>query len=243
MAQSPPGPPGYPPAPPPGYPPAPPGGAGAPGAPGQAYAAPDPYAAERALEEWVTARGYTWNKSPDFAWYQGWWPFQYAFRLARVGREVRAQFGEAGVFVVEAFEADEIKRAASEDRYVYAFVTSARLAGRVSIRAKTGGGLVNDVSRGIGSLFGGGASPGGVLGDPTFEQRFDVTTPTRDEGNRALPMPLRQFLLQSSWRGIMESRPGGMLLIPYDRRTFDAQNLDAVINNVGQIYNLAVATG
>lgn len=238
MAQNPPGPPGYPPAPPGGYPPAPPGG-GHPAAPGAApgYAAPDPYAAERALQEWVTSSGYTWNASPDFAWYQGWWPFQYAFRLARVGREVRASFGEATLFVVEAFEADELKRAASEDRWIYAFVTSSRLTARVSIRAKGGGGIVNEVSRGIGSLFG-GSSPGGVLGDPTFEQRFDVTAPSRDEGNRALPMPLRQFLLQSNWRGILETRPGGMLVIPYDRRSFDVQSLENVIHNVGQSYNL-----
>lgn len=226
-------PPGYPP-PPPGYPPppaAPPGGGYPPAA--------DPYAAERALAEWASARGYSLSTSPDFAWYQGWFPFQYAFRLARVGREVRAQFGEAGLFVVEAFEADDVKRVAGEDRYLYAFVTSPKLTARVSIRAKSGGGLVNEVSRGLGSLLG-GSSAGSMLGDPTFEQRFDVTTPSRDEGNRALPMPLRQFLLQSNWRGILETRPSGMLAIPYDRRSFDVTTLDQVINNVGQLYQLAV---
>ena len=240
MAQQPPGPPGgYPPAPPPAAQPAYPSAPGAPAAPG-GYAAPDPYAAERALQEWESARGYTLGTSPDVAWYQSWWPFQYAFRLARLGRELRAGFGEAGVFVVEAFEADEIKRAAGEDRYVYAFVTSPKLAARVSVRSKSGGGLVNDVSRGIGSLLG-GSSAGSVLGDPTFEQRFDVTTPTRDEGNRALPLPLRQFLLQSNWRGIIETRASGMLVIPYDKRSFDTNSLDQAINNVGQIYQLIAA--
>lgn len=228
-------PPGYPPA-PPGYPPPPAGGGGGGYAPPPGGA--DPYAAERALEAWVKERGYALGTNPDFAWYQGWFPFQYAFRLARIGREVRATFGEAGLFVVEAFEADDVKRVAGEDRHVYAFVTSPKLTARVSIRAKSGGGLVNEVSRGLGSLLG-GSSPGSMLGDPTFEQRFDVTVANREEGNRALPMPLRQFLLQSNWRGILETRPSGLLMIPYDRRSFDVATLDQVINNVGQLYQLA----
>lgn len=228
-------PPGYPPA-PPGYPPPPAGGA-PPGAPPPGGV--DPYAAQRALEEWATARGYTINNAPDFAWYQGWFPFQYAFRLARVGRELRAQFGEAALFLVEAYDADDVKRVAGEDRYLYAFVTSPKLTARVSIRAKSGGGLVNEVSRGLGSLLG-GQSQSSMLGDPTFEQRFDVTTPSHEEGNRALPMPLRQFLLQSNWRGILESRPSGLLIIPYERRSFDAATLEQAINNVGQLYQLSV---
>jgi hypothetical protein len=235
MAQYPPAPPGggYPPPPPPGggYPP-PPGG----GAPG--YAAPDPYAADRALQEWASSRGYTLGTNPDFAWYQGWWPFQYAPRLARVGRELRAQFNEAGLFAVEGFEADEIKRAAGEDRQVYALVTSPRLQFRVALRSKSGGGMVNEVSRGLGSLFS-GSSAGSVLGDPTLEGRFDVGTPTRDEGNRALPLPLRQLLLHQNWRGIVEIRPGGMLVVNYDRRSFDPQSLEAVTSGAGQIYQLA----
>lgn len=226
-------PPGYPP-PPPGYPP-PPGGA-----PVQPGAPADPYAQDRALSDWANQRGYALGSNPDFAWYQSWFPFQYAFRLARVGRELRAQFGEANLFVVEAFEADEVKRVAGEDRHIYALVTSPKLAAKVSLRAKSGGGLVNEVSRGLGSLLS-GSSAGSVLGDPTLEQRFDVAAPSRDEGNRALPMPIRQFLLQTNWRGILETRPGGMLVIPYDRRSFDAQTLDLVVNNVGQLYQLLVA--
>lgn len=169
---------------PPGYPPVPPGGYPSPpfGAAPRPYGAAGASAAERALEDWASARGYTLRSSPDVAWYQGWWPFQYAFRLARLGRELRAQFAEVGLFLVEAFEADELKRVSGEDRHLYAFVTSPKLTARAAIRAKSGAGALDDFSRGINSLFGGGANAGGVLGDPTFEQRFDVATPAPQRG-------------------------------------------------------------
>jgi hypothetical protein len=258
MVQQPPGPPNYPPppgAPPPAvqqatapaYPPPPGAGAAAPPT-AQAYASggpapgygPDPYAAQRAVEEWATARGYALNASPDFAWYQGWQPFAYLFRFARVGREIRAQFNEVTAFVVEAFEADPFKQATGEDRNVCCFLTSPKLVARAAFRAKLGGGVVNELRSGLGSLFSGGGSPGGVLGDPTFETRFDVQTPSRDEGNRALPMPLRQHLLQSGWRGIVETRPGGLVCVTYGQSQFEPQTLDTAITVVGQIYHLAV---
>ena len=245
MTEGPPNPPpppggGYPPAPPAGGPPPAPGG-GPPPAPGAAGppGAYDPYAAERALEEWATGKGYTLSKTPELGWYQSWAPFQYVPRVARIGRELRATFGEATLHVIEGFEADPLKAATGEDRYLYAFIVSARLTLRAAIRAKSGGGIVNDLSRGIGSLFGG--SPGGVLGDPAFEQRFEVAAPTREEGNRALPVPLRQHLLQTSWRGILEVRPGGMVCVFYAFRSFDASTLDALIPSAGQIYQHAAA--
>ncbi len=238
MAQ---GPPGYPPPPPPappggGYPP-PPGGA--PPAGGPPAAPYDPYAAERALEEWAASKSYTLSKTPDLNWYLSWYPFQYVFRLARIGRELRASFGEATVHVIEGFEADQLKAAAGEDRYLFAFILSQRLTLRAALRAKSGGGLVNEVSRGLGSLFGG--SPGGVLGDPTLEQGFEVWAPSREEGNRALPIPLRQHVLQTNWRGVMETRPGGMVCVFYELRSFDPRSLELCIASAGQLYQLAAA--
>lgn len=231
MVQQPPGPPNYPP--PPGAGVAPPAAA-----PGAAVPGADPYAAERALDEWAKSRGYALNASPDFGWYSGWQPFAYLFRFARVGREIRATFGDVTAFVVEAFEADPFKQATGEDRNVCCFVTAAALVARAAIRAKLGGGVVNEIRSGFGSLFSGGGSPGGVLGDPTFETRFDVQTPSRDEGNRALPMGLRQHLLQSGWRGILETRPGGLVCVTYGQRIFEPQTLDAAITTAGQIYHL-----
>jgi len=232
-------PPGYPPPPGGGYPPPPPGGGPQPGAP--APAGPqDPYAAERALEAWASEKSYALSKTPELSWYQAWYPFQFVFRLARIGRELRVTFGETMVHVIEGFESDPLKAAAGEDRYLLAFVLSQRLKLRAAIRSKSGGGVVNEISRGFGSLFGGSA--GGVLGDPTFEQRFEAWGPTREEASGALPMPLRQYILQTNWRGVMETRPGGMVVVFYGARTFEPTTLDNVIAIGGQLYQLAAAT-
>lgn len=201
----------------------------------------DPYAAERALAHWAEARGYALQPSPDLAWYQAWYPFVYLFRIARVGRELRAAFGEAQVWIVEAFDPDPLKQATGEDRNVFAFLTSPRLTRRAAIRSRAGGGIVQEISTGLGSLFKGGGSPGGALGDPTFEQRYEVTAPSREEGHAALPMPLRQMLLQTGWRGILELRAGGLACTMFDRRTFDPPTLDALIATLGQIYQAAIA--
>jgi hypothetical protein len=95
------------------------------------------------------------------------------------------------------------------------------------------------VKSGLGSLFS-GASAGSVLGDPTLETRFDVTVPSREEGNVALPATLRQMLVSYQWRGIIEIRPGGLVVAPFDRRSFDIAGLDAVLAMLGQIYRCAI---
>jgi len=216
MAQAPPGPPG-------GQPPF------------------DPYAADRALAQWAAARGYTLSAQPDLAWYQGWFPCVYLARPVRVGREVRATFGDATVWAAETFEADTLKQATGEDRHLLVFLTSQRLGARAALRSRQGGGMVNEISSGLDSLFGKKPQPGSVLGDPTLEARYDATTPSREEGNRALPMGLRQLLLQSGWRGILELRAGGMVCETYDRKMFDPSGLDALFTLIGQIYGGAAA--
>lgn len=215
------------------YPPPPPGGGWAP--PG----APDPYAGDRALAEWAAARNYTINPHPDARWYQAWQPFAYMFPVARLGRELTAQIGEASLRVVEGFENDPIKEATGEHRHVIAFLMSPRLAYRAAVRLKGGGaGLVDDVTKGLNDLFG-SSKPKGFLGDPTFEGRYEVLGPTVDEANAALPTPLRQVLLQSSFRGILEVRGQGMIVTFYDRSGFDPATLDGTIAWVGQIYQAA----
>src|SRR5262245_34082422 len=171
----------------------------------------DPYAADRALAQWAQARGYTLQPAPDLRWYQGFYPCVYLPRIASVGREIRASFGEAQVVLVEAFEGDPIKQATGDDRSITAFVGSPRLTRRVAVRSKAGGGVVQEISSGLGSLFKSSGGAGSALGDPTFEAHYDASSPSREEGNQALPMPLRQLLLQASWRGILEIRPGALI--------------------------------
>jgi hypothetical protein len=159
--------------------------------------------------------------------------------IARVGRELRASFGEAGIAIVETFGGDPLLQATGDDRRLALFVLSPRLVARGAIRSKQGGGIVNELSSGLSSLFGSGSSPGSILGDPTFEGRYDVTIAGREEGQRALPMSLRQLLLTAGFRGILEVRPGGLLGVNYDRQSFDPATLDAVIGLLGQIYHAA----
>lgn len=215
------------------YPPPPPGGGWAP------QGAPDPYAGDRALAEWAGARNYALNSQPDVRWYQAWAPFAYLFPISRLGREVRAQIGEATLNVVEAFDSDPIKEATGEHRHVIAYLMSPKLAYRAAVRLKGGGaGIVDDVTKGLNDLFG-SSKPKGYLGDPTFEGRYDVVGPTVDEANAALPMPLRQVLLQSNFRGILEVRGQGLVITFYDRTGFDPATLDGTVAWVGQIYQAA----
>lgn len=217
------------------YPPPPPGG-GFPPPPPPA----DPYAHERALAEWARQRGHFLNASPDLGWYQRWAPFTYLFHIARLGRELRMTAAEASVWVVEAFEGDPVKAVAGEDRHLTCFLTSPRLAYRAAVRSKSSGGVVNDLTRGLDGLFGSKPQAGTVLGDPTFEARFDVAVPTRDEGNAALPMPLRQYLLQCGFRGVLELRAGGLICAMHDRPGFDPHSLEGTLALLGQIYRAAV---
>ncbi len=205
------------------------------------YAPPqyDPYAAERALTEWSAARGHELNPAPDVRWFQGWQPFVYLPALVRIGREIRVTLGDARAFIVEGFENDPFKHATGEDRHVVAFVTAPRLAYRAALRSKQGAGLVEGLSKGLDALVTSPPQPGAVLGDPTLEGRFDVMVPSRDEGNAALPMPLRHMLVGSGWRGILELRAGGLVCINYDRRAFDVPSLEAFIGSVAQICDTA----
>lgn len=211
---------------------------------GSAAAAPpaayDPYAAERALAEWAQARGLALSATPDLRWYQAWQPFVYTAPVARVGRELRGKLDDADLALTEAFDADPIKQAAGEDRQLLCFLITPRLRARAALRAKSGGGLVNDVKSGFGSLFG-GASPGSVLGDPAFEQHFDVSVPSREEGNAALPVVLRQLLVTHRWRGILELRAGGLVCAPFGYTQFDPNALDQLLSLLVSIHRAAVS--
>ena len=86
---------------------------------------------EDTLTQWAEARGYEYTPRPSAEWYQSWAPFVFLFKPSRIAREVRASFGDAQVWIVEAHSEDEEKRG-EEGRYVLSFLLSPRLAGHVS---------------------------------------------------------------------------------------------------------------
>jgi hypothetical protein len=225
----------------PDYPPPPPGDAPPP------YPPPphDPYAQEQALADWVAERGYELVAGADVRWYQAWYPFQYLFRIRSVGRELHLRIGEAQVWLVEGFEGDPVKQATGEDRYVYAFATVDGLAYRAALRSRRATGLVDAVSQGLGSLgslVGMGASPppvGAALGDPTFEARFDVSAPTRDEGVAALPLGLRKLLLSLPFEGIVEIRAKGLAMLSFAVKHFEPRGLEYLVDVLTRVLDAA----
>ncbi len=230
--------------------PPPPPGWGPPGGPAAGpYGAPpvhDPYAADRALAEWATQRGYELSATGDVRYYHGWLPFQYLPRFDRVGRELKLTHGDVRIALCEAYDSDPIKQAASEHLHVIAFLLAPRIVARAAVRSKQVAGLADGVSRGISAIEGffssGGHAPpppGSVLGDPTLEGRCNVMAPSREEGNAALPMPLRHILVQPQFRGAVETRPGGLVATLYDHRRFEPQALDALIVLVKQLHDAA----
>ena len=221
------------------YPPPPPGGGY-----GSPYGAPDPYAPERMLGEWIKTRGYVTSQQPDPSWYGSWYPFVFLARFSRLGRELRAPLRDAGAdahaFLVEAYEGDAFKDLAGEDRRLLCFVTSNRLVYRAALRSRVGGGFVDELSRGFDSLVSSKPPIGSVLGDPTLESVFEAAAPTRDEGNAALPVPLRRLLLQAGFRGILELRAGGLACVIHDRTGYDPANLDATLAFLAQVHRAAI---
>ncbi len=224
------------------YPPPPPGGWGPPGGAPPAGGPPgyDPYAADRALAAWAAERQYELVGQPDPGFYFSWYPFAYLPRPSAITRELRATIDDAKVFVAEAHENDPLRQAIGEARSLLFFLLSPRLRCRASVRSKQGGGLDKEIGRGISELFGAKPAAGSILGDPTLEARCDVTAPSRDEGNWALPMPLRQMLVQPNFRGILETRAGGMALMLYDFVAFEPRTLDAALQAVAAFYRAAV---
>lgn len=218
------------------YPPPPPGTGYGPTAPTH-----DAYSAERALQEWAASRGHVIYQQPDIHWYGAWSPFVFLPRFSRLGRELRATYGEASLWVVETFENDTIRQLAGEDRHLCIFLGSPRLAYRGALRSRIGGGgFLSEVGREIDAFVGAKPQIGSILGDPTLESVFEVAAPTREEGNAALTMPLRQLLVSSGYKGILELRAGGLIAMMTERPGFDPHSLEGTLAIVAQLYKAAI---
>lgn len=219
-----------------------------------------PEQTDQVLGEWARARGYEYNPKPSVGWYQSWAPFVFLFKLSRVSREVRASFGDAQVMIVEAHNAEEEQRG-EDGRYVVSFLLSPRLLYRCAIRSRMQKDAIEEMRTSINPkktprslgrwrwrerdqflrrTYGRGVR--GVIGDAIFEAHCEVQTPSREEGLAALPVALRQWLITTGWRGILELRPGGLVSTTYAPPLFDPASLDATVHHLGHVFNAATRT-
>lgn len=215
----------------------------------------DPILAERALSGWAQTRGFELNARPDLRWYKAWAPFVYLFAPSHLGRELKAATHEATAWIVEAFDEES---ATPDDPYIVAFVTSPRIQYRGAIRSR----LQKEAIDELRTPFNPRRTPRpsvrwrwreregflrrtygrvvrGVIGDSIFEAHYEITTPTREEGAAAFPVALRHLLVHGGWRGILEVRPGGMILATYGPPMFDPPSLDTTLSLLGQVYATA----
>ncbi len=212
---------------------------------------------EQRLAQWAHARGYEYSARPTADWYQSWAPFVFLSKPTRVIREVRASFGDAQVWIIET-ETEEPHD--DEGHYVLSFLLSPRLHYRAAVRSRMQKEAVEELRgapinprrtpRSLGRwrwrerdqflrrTYGRGVR--GAIGDAIFEAHCEIQTPSREEGLAALPVGLRQWLIMTSWRGILELRPGGLVATTYGPPIFDPASLDATIHHLGHVYNAAI---
>ena len=217
--------------------------------------APEQADLEQRLTTWAPSRGYEYNPRPSVDWYQSWAPFVFLFKPTRVLREVRASFGDAQLWMVEAVDESKPKPA-EESRYVLSFLLSPRLHYRAAIRSRMQKDAIDEMRTSINPrktprslgrwrwrereqflrrTYGRGVR--GVIGDAIFEAHCEIATPSREEGLAALPVALRQWLLTTGWRGILELRPGGLVSTTYGPPLFDPASLDVTIHHLGHVFN------
>ncbi len=213
---------------------------------------------DQRLHDWAGVRGYEFNAKPSAEWYQSWAPFVFLFVPTGVEREVRASFGDAQVWIIEARNAEQAQRG-EEDRYVVSFLLSPRLSYRAAVRSRMQKEAVEELRtpinprrtpRSLGRwrwrerdqflrrTYGRGIR--GAIGDAIFEAHCEIQTPSREEGLAALPVALRQWLITTGWRGVLELRPGGLVSTTYGPPLFDPASLDATIHHLGYVYNAAI---
>ena len=179
---------------------------------------------------WAGARSAELRAPGDARTILAWQPFFYLPRIERSYREARVAAG-AAVTLVEAGLEDAFRKAVSEDRMLIGLVESPKLRYRASLRSKrSSGGLIDGMARGLKMLDSLAAVPQGILGDPHFEQYFEVTAPSAAEAQMAIPVPLRALLVQAGFHGIVELRTGAALFTLFDAPRFEPQSLDRALD-------------
>ncbi len=188
------------------------------------------------LNEWAAARGATIYSPGDVRPILAWQPFFFLPRLERVYCEARLQVPGAAVTLAECGMEDAFRKAVSEDRLLVALVHTQKSRYRASLRSKrASGGFVDSMARGIRMLDSFSGAPRGILGDPRFEQHYEVTAPSPQEANYAVPIPVRAALLAAGFHGIVELRVGAVLVTVYDAPRFDPSHLDRALDMASRV--------
>jgi hypothetical protein len=201
--------------------------------------APPPMAApvpDPRLPAWASHRKAELRVPGDARPFLG-WSVVYLPRVEQVTREARLTHSGAFITLAEVVASDAFRKAMSEDRMLVAMIQSPRIQYRAAVRSKrASGGLVDSFSRGLKALDSFMASSNtSMLFDPHFEAHFDVFGPTPHEAQAALPIPLRQLLVNSGFHGVIERFPGVILVMAYGISRFDPTELDRLLDVCGHV--------
>jgi len=200
-------------------------------APGQGWpAGPDPR-----LAAWAAHHRAELRAQADPRFYQAWSALQFLPPIQHVYRDARLSLRDAQVYLAEVVTSDALRSLAGEDRYILSFVVSQRLLYRAALRSKNSTGLAD----GIGQMLKlGSAAPS--LGDPVLERAFELRFPSVQEGNMALPFPLRQALVNNDFRGTLELFQGSFIVRRQDATRFDPVDLDKLLVVATAVYGAIV---
>jgi len=159
------------------------------------------------------------------------WPVVFLPRVEQVPRDARLSLaGGVIATVADVVTNDAFRKAMGEERMVYALLQAPRLALRAAVRSRRGSGVADGMARGLKALDALVGAPQGMLGDPAFEQHYEVWAPNHHEAHAAFPMPVRQVLVGTGFHGAVERFPGAMIVTLFTATRFDPVELDRLLD-------------
>jgi serine/threonine protein kinase len=188
------------------------------------------------LAAWAQHRRAELHAQADARLYLACNPFQLMPPVTHAYRDAVLTLRDARLLVAEVSLGDSLRQAMGEDRTVLAALSSPRIVYRAAIRSKQSQGLADGMARAFEGFWGTPARAS--LGDPHFENRYDLSFPSVQEGNMALPFPLRQLLMHNGFQGMLELRHGGLVMTLNDVVRFEAMALDRLLDAVAHVYGV-----
>ncbi|MEZ4221433.1 MAG: serine/threonine-protein kinase [Polyangiaceae bacterium] len=189
------------------------------------------------LAAWAASKHMQLQEGGDLNAYVNWMQFQFVPPLHQVVREGRVTLGDANALIGELVIHDEVRRAVGEAHMLVAIVGCPRLHHNVAVRAKKLTGIGEGISRGLRALdqlVSSKPKEPPVLGDSWFESKFEVKAPSPQEAHAALPVGLRQYLMNTGFAGILETRPGRMTLTQEPAR-FDPPSVERLLSTLSSL--------